>query len=116
MIDREGYGAGFFFKKKPAEPAIEDDYPEQSGLSKKAIVYLVIIGLIIVLCSVYVFQLRSARRGGGQAADPAAVTADTAAAPAQGEGAQTPEEAPAEGAEQESAQGEAQEAAQEPEE
>ena len=58
MIDREGYGAGFFFKKKPAEPAIEDDYPEQSGLSKKAIVYLVIIGLIIVLCIVYVFQLR----------------------------------------------------------
>ena len=105
MIDREGYGAGFFFKKKPAEPAIEDDYPEQSGLSKKAIVYLVIIGLIIVLCIVYVFQLRSARRGGGQAA-----------APAQGEAAQTPEEAPAEGAEQESAQGEAQEAAQEPEE
>ena len=100
MIDREGAGAGFFRKSRTPEPA--EEYPQQSGLSNKAMVYLVIMALIVILCIVYVFQLRSARRG-GNSADTAAVTADTAPAEASGEPeAETPAEgaaeAPAEGA------------------
>ena len=59
MIDREGAGAGFFRRSRSSEPA--DEYPQQSGLSNKAMVYLVIMALIVILCIVYVFQLRSAR-------------------------------------------------------
>lgn len=100
MIDREGAGAGFFRKSRTSEPA--EEYPQQSGLSNKAMVYLVIMALIVILCIVYVFQLRSARRG-GNSTDTAAVTADTAPAEASGEPeAETPAEgaaeAPAEGA------------------
>ena len=103
MIDREGAGAGFFRKTRTPEPA--EEYPQQSGLSNKAMVYLVIMALIVILCIVYVFQLRSARRG-GNSAETAAVTADTAAAQASGEpeaetsaegAAETPAEASAEG-------------------
>ena len=65
MIDREGAGAGFFRKSRNSEPA--EEYPQQSGLSNKAMVYLVIMALIVILCIVYVFQLRSARRGGNSA-------------------------------------------------
>lgn len=103
MIDREGAGAGFFRKSRNSEPA--EEYPQQSGLSNKAMVYLVIMALIVILCIVYVFQLRSTRRG-GNSAETAAVTADTAAAEASGEpeaetsaegAAETPAEASAEG-------------------
>ena len=103
MIDREGAGAGFFRRSRSSEPA--DEYPQQSGLSNKAMVYLVIMALIVILCIVYVFQLRSARRG-GNSADTAAVTADTSAAQVSGEpaaetsaegAAETPAEASAEG-------------------
>ena len=94
MIDREGAGAGFFRRSRSSEPA--DEYPQQSGLSNKAMVYLVIMALIVILCIVYVFQLRSARRG-GNSADTAAVTADTSAAQVSGEPAA---ETSAEGAEQ----------------
>ena len=86
MIDREGAGAGFFRKRRTS--GAEEAYPEQAGLSNKAMVYLVIMALIVILCIVYVYQLRSARSGG--ASDTAAVTADTAAA------AETPAEVPAE--------------------
>ncbi|MBP3882197.1 MAG: hypothetical protein J6E40_08510 [Lachnospiraceae bacterium] len=107
MIDREGAGAGFFRKSRTSEPA--EEYPQQSGLSNKAMVYLVIMALIVILCIVYVFQLRSARRG-GNSADTAAVTADTAPAEASGEPeAETPAEgaaeAPAEGAAEAPAEG-----------
>ncbi len=107
MIDREGAGAGFFRKSRTPEPA--EEYPQQSGLSNKAMVYLVIMALIVILCIVYVFQLRSARRG-GNSADTAAVTADTAPAEASGEPeAETPAEgaaeAPAEGAAEAPAEG-----------
>ena len=97
MIDREGAGAGFFRKSRTS--GAEEAYPEQSGLSNKAMVYLVIMALIVILCIVYVFQLRNARNG-GKPADAAAVTADTAApaeTPAEG-AAEAPAEAPAEGA------------------
>ena len=93
MIDREGAGAGFFRKSRSS--GTDNAYPEQSGLSNKAMVYLVIMALIVILCIVYVFQLRNARNG-GKPADAAAVTADTAA-PAEG-AAETPAETPAEGA------------------
>lgn len=76
MIDREGAGAGFFRKSRSS--GTDNAYPEQSGLSNKAMVYLVIMALIVILCIVYVFQLRNARNG-GKPADAAAVTADTAA-------------------------------------
>ena len=107
MIDREGAGAGFFRKSRTS--GAEEAYPEQSGLSNKAMVYLVIMALIVILCIVYVFQLRSARRG-GNSADTAAVTADTAPAEASGEPeAETPAEgaaeAPAEGAAEAPAEG-----------
>ena len=107
MIDREGAGAGFFRKSRTSEPA--EEYPQQSGLSNKAMVYLVVMALIVILCIVYVFQLRSARRG-GNSADTAAVTADTAPAEASGEPeAETPAEgaaeAPAEGAAEAPAEG-----------
>ena len=107
MIDREGAGAGFFRKSRTPEPA--EEYPQQSGLSNKAMVYIVIMALIVILCIVYVFQLRSARRG-GNSADTAAVTADTAPAEASGEPeAETPAEgaaeAPAEGAAEAPAEG-----------
>ena len=95
MIDREGAGAGFFRKSRSS--GTDNAYPEQSGLSNKAMVYLVIMALIVILCIVYVFQLRNARNG-GKPADAAAVTADTAApTPAEG-AAEAPAEAPAEGA------------------
>ena len=107
MIDREGAGAGFFRKSRSS--GTDNAYPEQSGLSNKAMVYLVIMALIVILCIVYVFQLRSARRG-GNSADTAAVTADTAPAEASGEPeAETPAEgaaeAPAEGAAEAPAEG-----------
>ena len=85
MIDREGAGTGFFRKSRSS--GTDNAYPEHSGLSNKAMVYLVIMALIVILCIVYVFQLRNARNG-GKPADAAAVTADTAA----------PAETPAEGA------------------
>ena len=95
MIDREGAGAGFFRKSRSS--GTDSAYPEQSGLSNKAMVYLVIMALIVILCIVYVFQLRNARNG-GKPADSAAVTADTASpaeTPAEG-AAEAPAEAPAE--------------------
>ena len=97
MIDREGAGAGFFRKSRSS--GTDNAYPEQSGLSNKAMVYLVIMALIVILCIVYVFQLRNARNG-GKPADAAAVTADTPApaeTPAEG-AVEAPAEAPAEGA------------------
>ena len=90
MIDREGAGAGFFRKSRSS--GTDNAYPEQSGLSNKAMVYLVIMALIVI-------QLRNARNG-GKPADAAAVTADTAApaeTPAEG-AVEAPAEAPAEGA------------------
>ena len=94
----------------------------QSGLSNKAMVYLVIMALIVILCIVYVFQLRSARRG-GNSADTAAVTADTSAAEVSGEpaaetsaegAAETPAEASAEGEAEAPAEAPAEEAEQTP--
>ncbi len=120
MIDREGAGAGFFRRSRSSEPA--DEYPQQSGLSNKAMVYLVIMALIVILCIVYVFQLRSARRG-GNSADTAAVTADTSAAQVSGEpaaetsaegAAETPAEASAEGEAEAPAEAPAEEAEQTP--
>ena len=108
MIDREGAGAGFFRKTRTPEPA--EEYPQQSGLSNKAMVYLVIMALIVILCIVYVFQLRSARRGGKPEDTAAAVTADTAAAadasgePAAEASGEPAAEAPAEGAAEGAAQ------------
>ena len=103
MIDREA-GGGFWPRKKDTEFSA-DDYQDQGGLTNKTIVYLVIIALIVILCIVYVFQLRSGR-GTPEAdtlAGDTAVAADTASeaqAPAE-EAAQTPEAgteaAPAEG-------------------
>ena len=108
MIDREGAGAGFFRKSRTS--GAEEAYPEQSGLSNKAMVYLVIMALIVILCIVYVFQLRSARSGG--ALDTAAVTADTAAAAETP--AEVPAEAPAEGAAEAPAEGAAEAPAETP--
>ncbi|MBQ8053474.1 MAG: hypothetical protein IJ198_06740 [Lachnospiraceae bacterium] len=95
MIDREARGAGSLFGGGSAGSG--DNNQNRIGISNKTIVYLVIIVLIAILCVVYGFQLRDARRGGQ---DPAAtaVTGETAETAATTEPAaeQTPAEAPAE--------------------
>lgn len=74
MIDRESAERNAFFKKFSNGA---DDIREQVGISKKAMVYLVIVVLIAILCVVYVYQLRKGRTGGSQ--DPStAVTGSTA--------------------------------------
>ena len=118
MIDREGAGGSFFRKSRTPEPA--EEYPQQSVLSNKAMVYLVIMALIVILCIVYVFQLRSARSSGKSPDTAAAVTADTAAAadasgePAADASGEPAAETPAEGAAEGAAQTPAEEAAQAP--
>ena len=67
MIDREARGAGRLFGSGSAGSG--DNNQDRIGISNKTIVYLVIIVLIAILCVVYGFQLRDARRGGQ---DPAA--------------------------------------------
>ena len=95
MIDREARGAGRLFGSGSAGSG--DNNQDRIGISNKTIVYLVIIVLIAILCVVYGFQLRDARRGGQ---DPAAtaVTGETAGTAATAEPAaeQTPAETPAE--------------------
>lgn len=83
MIDRKPAGEGNGFWKKTSDKV--GDFQDQSGISSKAMVYLVIVALIIVLCIVYVGQLRKSR-GGSPAADAAAAqTAETAAGAQTGE-------------------------------
>ena len=89
MIDREAAGAGRLFRKNSASSGGNNQ--DQIGISNKTIVYLVTIVLIVILCIVYVMQLRDARRNGGDSA-PAAVTVDAAqtAEPAAEAPAETP--------------------------
>lgn len=96
MIDREAAGRKItFFKKANTESSGKDQ--ETIGISNKAKVYFVIVALILILCVVYVEQLRTGKGGGQNAADAAAqTTAETAA--------QTQEETPAAEAEQPAAQ------------
>ena len=108
MIDREGAGAGFFRKRRTSGAA--EAYPEQAGLSNTAMASPGSMALIVILCIVYVYQLRSARSGG--ASDTAAVTADTAAAAETP--AEVPAEAPAEGAAEAPAEGAAEAPAETP--
>ena len=77
MIDYEAAGRFKLFKKAAGEV---EDFQEQSGISNKTKVSLVIVAMIIVLCIIYGFQLRSARHG-AQAPETAVVstTAETAA-------------------------------------
>ena len=98
MIDREPAGRKFnFFKKAEAESS--ENFKETIGISNKAKVYFVIVALILILCVVYVEQLRTGKGGGQNAADAAAqTTAETAA--------QTQEETPAAEAEQPAENGE----------
>ena len=107
MIDREGEGAGFFRRSRTSGAG--EAYQEQSGLSNKAMVYLVIMALIVILCIVYVYQLRGARSG-GKSQDTAAVIAETAAEPS----AEVPAETPAEGGAEAPAEGAAEAPAETP--
>lgn len=74
MIDREAAERSAFFKKFSNGA---EDVREQVGISKKAMVYLVIVVLIAILCVVYGYQLRKGRSGGGQEPN-TAVTGSTA--------------------------------------
>lgn len=74
MIDREAAERSTFFKKFSNGA---EDVREQVGISKKAMVYLVIVVLIAILCVVYGYQLRKGRSGGGQEPN-TAVTGSTA--------------------------------------
>ena len=78
MIDYEGASGFKLFKKTAGE---EEDFQEQSGISNKTLVSLVTVAVIIVLCIIYGFQLRSARHS-AQSPETAVVstTAETAAA------------------------------------
>jgi hypothetical protein len=94
MIDREARDAGRLFRSGSAGSG--DNNQNRIGISNKTIVYLVIIVLIAILCVVYGFQLRDARRGGQDSAA-AAVTGETAEIAATEEpAAEAPAEAPAE--------------------
>lgn len=80
MIDREPAGRKFnFFKKAEAESS--ENFKETIGISNKAKVYFVIVALIMILCIVYVRQLRTGKGGTQKAADTAATqtTAEIAA-------------------------------------
>ena len=83
MIDREPAGRKFnFFKKAEAESS--ENFKETIGISNKAKVYFVIVALIMILCIVYVRQLRTGKGGSQNAADAApAQTATEAAAQTQ---------------------------------
>jgi zona occludens toxin (predicted ATPase) len=96
MIDREASGGFRLWKSTAGEV---EDTQNQLGISNKTKVSLVIVALIIVLCIVYAFQLRSARHS-AQAPETAVVstTAETAATAQTAETAAV-EEAPAEAAE-----------------
>ena len=76
MVDRESA------RKSSKSDHSTDAYEAPIGISKKPVVYLVIIVLIAVLCFAYVAQLRKARRSGGTANETVTVsgTASTAAA------------------------------------
>lgn len=76
MIDRKPAGEWNKFFKKPADSA--GDFEDSIGISNKAKVYMVIILLIIILCIVYVMQLRSARNRGNTPAAENAATYRTA--------------------------------------
>ena len=97
MIDREASGSFRFFKSTAGEV---EDTEEQLDISNKTKVSLVIVALIVVLCIVYGFQLRSARHS-AQAPETAVVstTAETAATAQTAETAAV-EEAPGEAAEE----------------
>jgi hypothetical protein len=107
MIDREAAGRKItFFKKANTESSGKDQ--ETIGISNKAKVYFVIVALILILCVVYVEQLRTGKGGGQNAADAAAQTTAETAAQTQEEtpAAQTQEETPAAEAEQPAENGE----------
>ena len=95
MIDREA-GGGLWSRKKNTVSSA-DNYQDQGGLSNKTVVYLVIMALIVILCIVYVNQLRSGKAAGAgpKAADAAATAATAAETPAEG-AAETPAEEAAE--------------------
>ena len=65
MVDREsGRGSGH----SAGDGSIHNSYDEPVGISKKVIVYLVIVALIAVLGVVYVMQLRRGRGAGSGSA------------------------------------------------
>ncbi len=91
MIDREASGGLKWFKSTVGEV---ENMQEQRGISNKTIVSLVTIALIVVLCIIYGFQLRSARHS-AQTPETAtaAATAETAATAQTAETAAVVEEA-----------------------
>ena len=117
MIDREA-GGGLWSRKKNTVSSA-DNYQDQGGLSNKTVVYLVIMALIVLLCIVYVNQLRSGKAAGAgpKAADAAATAATAAETPAEtaSEGAaETPSEGTAETPAEGAAETPAEEAAETP--
>ena len=58
MIDRKPAGEGNGFWKKTSDKV--GDFQDQSGISSKAMVYLVIVALIAFNCSIIVVKLASA--------------------------------------------------------
>ena len=86
MIDRESA-----HRSRTSENAA-DSSDTPIGISKKTIVYLVILVLIAVLCATYVMQIKKARSTGATSAETVTVSA-TASTAATAEAATTEEPA-----------------------
>ena len=77
MIDRESA----WKRSNDSNAAGSMDSNETAiGISKKAIVYLVIIGLIAVLCVAYVMQIKKARSGGSAPVETVTVSSEASTA------------------------------------
>ena len=82
MIDRESAGSSRHSQKAVGA---KDSYEAPIGISKKAIVSGVILVLIVVLCAVYVMQIKKGRSAGPVPDEAVNISATSGTAEAAGE-------------------------------